>query len=303
MVGATLKNAMQDSLKRPLLFALGSYLAWGVFPIYWQFLKHLSALETLSHRMIWSFVFYLLIFLYRHLRGVKFLVRATKRDWALASLATGLLALNWGIYIYAVTHGHILESSLAYFINPLMSVAVGVWLLREPFPPLMKFACAMALAGVLVQMAGASEFPWIALILATSFCAYGLIKKVVALRPTQFSLMEGVIGLFPALIAAVYLRQESELMLTTTDWLLLAGGGVVTGLPLFLFAIAARELPYSLMGMLQFISPTLQFLTGMFLFSETLEPVEFLSFGLIWAGVGAYYADRIRIYSKTKGSS
>jgi chloramphenicol-sensitive protein RarD len=169
---------------------------------------------------------------------------------------------------------------------------VGVVFFKEPFPPLLKFAFSMALIGVLIQIGFGDHLPWIALVLAFSFCGYGIIKKMIRIRPTQFSLMEGVVGLIPALAAAYWLRSESEIILQNTDWILLIGSGFVTGLPLFLFAIAARSLPYSLMGILQFISPSLQFLVGLFLFDEALTPASAASFCFIWIGVSFYLLEK-----------
>ncbi len=280
--------------KRAFYTALACFLAWGFFPVYWKLLHHISALETLSHRIVWSFVFYLAIVLFRHLRGVKFMVATTAKDWALAALAALLLAINWGTYIYSINIGMVLEGSLAYFINPLLVMLVGAVFFREPFPPLLRFAFAMALGGVLIQIGFGDHFPWIALILAFSFCGYGIIKKMIRIRPTQFSLMEGAVGLLPALIAACWLRSQSSAPLQTTDWLLLAGSGFVTGLPLFLYAVAARSLPYSLMGILQFISPSIQFLVGLFLYHEPLTRAGAASFCFIWLGVGCYLLDKWR---------
>lgn len=291
---------MQESTQKHALYtALGCFFAWGFFPIYWKFLHHINALETLAHRMIWSFVFYLLIVAFRHFRGVKFLVQTTAKDWGWAALAALLLAINWGVYIYAMNIGRVIESSLAYFINPLLVMMIGVVFFKEPFPPLMKLAFAIAAVGVLIQASFGDHFPWIALVLAFSFSAYGVIKKIIRIRPTQFSLMEGAAGLLPALAIAYWMRSESEYVLQSSDWLLLAGSGFVTGLPLFLFAIAARNLPYSLMGMLQFIAPSMQFLVGLFVYNEALTLPAAISFCFIWTGVGCYLSYQYRLMRQT----
>ncbi len=304
MLRTVTENAMPDSPssaeRHHLYTALACFLAWGFFPIYWKFLHHISALETLSQRIVWSFVFYLIIFAWRQLRGVKFLVKTTWKDWGWAALAGILLAINWGVYIYAINIGKVLEGSLAYFINPLLVMMVGVLFFKEPFPPLLKFAFAMAFIGVIIQASFGDHFPWIALVLAFSFCSYGIIKKRIHIRPTQFSLMEGAICLIPAIASAYWLRQESDIALQTSDWLLLAGSGFVTGLPLFLFAIAARNLPYSLMGILQFISPSLQFLVGLLIYHEPLTWAGAACFCFIWLGVGAYLIDKWRNYRRMK---
>ena len=197
----------------------------------------------------------------------------------------------------------IIETSLAYFLNPLLSVAVGVLVFREPFPKLLKLAFALAMIGVGIQMGYGETFPWIALALATNFCAYGAIKKIVTVNATQFSMMESAIVLIPALILAVTLRMESDMILTNTDWLFLAGGGVATGIPLLLFAMAAQKLPYSVMGMLQFIGPTIQFILGYYLYKEPISTVGWISYCFIWGGVGVYLIDRIRVARNLRKAS
>jgi chloramphenicol-sensitive protein RarD len=164
----------------------------------------------------------------------------------------------------------------------------------------MKFAFGMAMLGVCIKAGFGSHFPWIALTLAFSFCAYGVVKKTIRISATQFSVMESGVGVIPAILLACYAREQSEIALQTTDWLLLIGAGVVTGLPLFLFAIAAQQLPYSLMGMLQFIGPTLQFMCGIFIFHEPLSMAGILAFVCIWAGVGAYLLDKLHQLHKSR---
>lgn len=268
-----------------------SFVCWGFFPIYWKFLQRLPAPEILAHRMIWSCVFYLLIFAFIGLRRgtLKSLLTQSARQWWLASLAAAVLSVNWGIYIYAVNSNQIVQGSLAYFINPLMNVAVGVFFFKERLSRTLQLALLFASVGVLVQALFAPAFPWIALSLALSFCAYGLIKKSLKISPELSSAMEGLTSLLPALIIAFFLRQESPLTVTESEWLLLMGSGIVTGLPLILFSAAAQKLPYSLLGMLQFIAPSLQFLIGILMFGEKLGASGAISFVLIWLGVGFYF--------------
>lgn len=289
-----------SSSHKPLYLALGCYTAWGIFPLYWHLLKHLTALETLAHRFIWSFVFYAAIMGVMWATSRVTLTRASAKEWGMAAIASLTLGLNWGIFIYAINQGRVLEGSLAYFINPLLSMVVGVIFFKEPFPSLMKFAFGMAMLGVLIKASFGAHFPWIALTLAFSFCAYGVVKKTIQISPTQFSVMESGVGVIPALALAFYAREQSEIALQTSDWLLLVGAGVVTGLPLFLFAIAAQQLPYSLMGMLQFIGPTLQFMCGIFIFHEALSGAGILAFFCIWVGVGAYLVDKLHQLHKSR---
>ena len=289
--------------KSGLIPAIGCYTLWGFFPLYWKFLSHVDALETLTHRIIWSFVFYIAIMAARMLIGKKFSQAVTKRDWMLACVTGVLMSVNWWVYIYAMNIERIIETSLAYFINPLMAVAVGVLIFREPFPKLLKIAFVLAMIGVGIQIAYGDTFPWIALVLATSFCIYGAIKKIVTVNATQFSMMESAVVLIPAIILAFTLRAESDMTLATTDWFLLAGGGIATGIPLLLFAMAAQKLPYSLMGMLQFIGPTIQFLLGYYLYKEPVSDIGWTSFAFIWGGVGLYFIDRIRVARNLRKAS
>ncbi len=284
---------MNPTSNRAVYIALTSYFLWGFFPIYWKLLKALPAVEILAHRVLWSFVFYSFVYLYvRYRRGTARLPLTT-RQIRLSILAAALIAMNWGIYIYGVNSGRVLETSLAYFLNPLMSVAVGVIFFKESFPWPLKLALTFAAAGILIQIGMASQFPWIALTLASSFCAYGVVKKVIAVEPSLGSAMEGAAGVVPALIAAIYLRSHSDVALTPYYVALLIGSGVVTGLPLYLFSVAAQSLPYSLLGMMQFVAPTLQFLVGYLVYQEPLDNTRLLAFTLIWVGVGFYLADRI----------
>lgn len=282
--------------KRALGAGLFSYVCWGFFPIYWKFLSRISATEILAHRMIWSCVFYLGIYSLSSWKQQTFrqLFQQELSQWLAAGLAALVLAINWGIYIYAVNSGQIVQGSLAYFINPLMNVAVGVIFFKERFPTILKVALGFALAGVLVQVGFAPSFPWIALTLATTFCIYGVIKKTRLIPPDLSSAMEGLASLLPALCLAWFYRQESSYVIFTHEWLLLIGSGVVTGLPLFLFSMAAQALPYSLIGMMQFIAPSLQFLVGILIFGEKLSPSGFISFLLIWLGAGFYFFHLLR---------
>lgn len=261
--------------------------------MYWKLLKALPAVEILAHRIIWSFVFYSVVYAVVRLRRRTAGPRVSLRQVILSALAAALIALNWGTYIYGVNTGRVLDTSLAYFLNPLLSVGVGVVFFKEPFPWPLKLALVFAAAGIGIQMGMAQEFPWIALCLASTFCAYGVVKKVIGVEPSLGSAMEGAAGVLPAVVAAYYLRQQSHVELTLTYQMLLLGAGVVTGLPLYLFSIAAQSLPYSLLGMMQFVAPTLQFLVGFLVYHEPLNGTRLLAFVLIWIGVGFYLADRL----------
>lgn len=289
--------------KKPLALALGCYVLWGLFPIYWKFLAHIPALETLTQRVFWGFLFFLFYLGYRRLRNPHAIEPVTRRDWWLSALAGVLLAANWGLFIYAVNIGKVLETSLAYYINPLMSVAVGVWWFREPFPPLLKLAFILALIGVCIPPLFDGYFPWLALLLAATFCAYGIVKKIVTVGATQFSLMECATMLLPAIALAAYLDRFDPTPFSTQDWILLAAGGIVSSIPLLMFAVAAQRLPYSLMGIIQFVSPSINFLVGIWVFGESLTASGLAMFLFIWAGVGLYLTDRVRVALRLRKAS
>ncbi len=276
-----------------LIAGLTSYAMWGFFPIYWKMLSHRAPFEILSHRVLWSFVFYALLFVITQKNSLRELKRLTKKDWLLSSTAALLLTVNWGLYIYAVNSGHILEGSLAYFINPLLNVAVGVLFFQESFSRPLKIAVSLAAIGVAVKVLYADQFPWIALVLAFTFCSYGVTKKVLSISPQISSVMESFVVIPLAMIILVFYNSASSDVDPRTLALFI-GSGVVTGLPLFLFSFAAQRVPYSLLGLFQFIAPTLQFISAIYLFGEKLKPQELGAFGLIWIGLVFYAFNQLR---------
>lgn len=280
------QNQKLDS--QGLMWAFSSYVMWGIFPIYWKLLHSLSAPEILTHRMLWSFVFYLLIFLATSYKQLPTLFRQSKRDWAMSAVAAVLLAINWGIYIYAVNSGHILEGSLAYFINPILNVAVGVIFFKEEFPLVLRLSVGFAALGVGAKIFFSSGFPWISIVLALTFCAYGVTKKLLKIPARTSSVLEGAVSALPALAGVIYFQTQDAPMYSGQIWFLLIMGGVVTGFPLFLFSYAAQRIPYSILGMLQFTAPTLQFLVGLLMYNENFGSSEMVTFGLIWIGISFY---------------
>lgn len=271
-----------------LVWGFASYMMWGFFPAYWKLLSSLSAPEVLAHRMLWSFVFYLLIFLLTSYKQIPSLFQQSRRDWALSALASVLLALNWGIYIYAVNTGHILEGSLAYFINPILNVAIGVVFFKESFPLFLRLAVGFAALGVGAKVLLSPSFPWMSILLALTFCAYGITKKMLKIPARTSSVLEGTVGVLPAIAGILYFQLANTAPHSPLIWFYLVMGGAVTGLPLFLFSYAAQRIPYSVMGMLQFIAPSLQFIVGVFIFNESFGSKELVTFGLIWVGISFY---------------
>ena len=277
--------------RKALWVGVLSYALWGFFPIYWKLFRGLGAGEILLHRLVWTMPFYLSLLALGP--GLGALRTATRLDWGTSALAAAILSLNWGLYIYAVLSNRVVEGSLAYFLNPLLNVAVGVFFFREPFPWPLRLAVGLAAAGVVLRMALADTFPWIALTLATSFCIYGVVKKKQAIPPALSSALEGLVGFVPALVLLFFVRRGASEPLPPEQWLLCIGAGVVTGLPLFLFSYAAQRVPYSILGILQFIAPTLQFLVGVILYREPFGRADAASFGLIWAGAACYVVERL----------
>jgi chloramphenicol-sensitive protein RarD len=282
-------------VRRGVLFGLIAYGIWGLFPLYWPLLKPSSAWEILAHRIAWCALLMVLLLAVQRRWGR---LRALKaRTWGFVTAAAALIAVNWGVYIYAVNNGQVVDAALGYFINPLLSVGLGVVLLRERLRPAQWVAIAVAGVGVTIQTVEAGGFPVIALTLAVSFGLYGLAKKLVAASPTESLTGESVV-LAPAALAFIIVLAVSEKSTFGSAgpvhaWLL-AGTGLITIIPLLAFAAAAQRLPLSVMGLLQYVTPTLQFLLGVFWAHEPMPASRWLGFVVIWAALAIYMADGLR---------
>lgn len=280
--------------RRGLLAAIFAFALWGVFPLYWHQLKAVPALQIIAHRVIWCSVFvvgYLLLsdgrgWLRRALSGAK-----VGRSLLLSSV---LISSNWGIYIWAVTHDRVVDASLGYFINPLVNVLLGVLVLRERLNRAQWLAVAIAALGVLWLGLVHGRPPWIALALAASFGVYGLIRKLVAVEALPGLAIESLI-LFPiALVWLLGAQWQGVGAFAVGDLrsdTLLVVGGALTALPLIGFAYGARRIPYTLTGLLQYISPTLQLLCGVLILGESFDIGQAIGFGCIWAALAIYAAD------------
>jgi chloramphenicol-sensitive protein RarD len=279
-------------MRQGLLAAAGAYLLWGLFPIYWKLLHHVPALQIMAHRIVWCAIF---VAAWLSLRsGWSWLRTLSPKLIGMLTASALLVSVNWWLYIWAVNAGFIVETSLGYFINPLVSVLLGVVVLRERLNRAQWAAVAIAAAGVLWLTLQAGHPPWIALALALSFGGYGLIRKLAVVPAVQGLMVESGLLLAPAL--AILLWQETHggggfgHIDTRTDALLILGG-LVTALPLILFAIGARRIPLSMVGILQYLAPTLQLLCGIWLFHEPFSSTQAIGFGCIWAALGLYAAD------------
>lgn len=272
---------------------VGAFLIWGVFPIYWKWLDQMPALQIMAHRLAWCFV---LVATYLALRQPGWWRPLLAQPRLLRLLATSavLIALNWWLYIWAVNSGHIVETSLGYFINPLVNVLLGVVVLGERLNPRQWLAVAVAAVGVgwLTVQAGAP--PWIALALALSFGCYGLIRKVAVVEAIPALGLESSILFVPAVLFLLWVQLDGSggfgRLGFATD-ALLVGSGLVTAVPLVLFAYGAQRIPYSLVGILQYLAPTLQLACGVLLYGEPFTRPQAVGFGCIWLALGIYAAD------------
>lgn len=267
-----------------VLYALATYIMWGLFPIYWKQIHYVSATQLIAHRIFWSFFMLLAVVLLTGQRK-KFRSQVDGRVFRWHIAAAILLGINWLTYVWAVNNGFIVESSLGYFINPLFSVFLGMVFLKERLRPLQWIPIVLAAIGVLYLTLLYGRLPWIALVLAGSFGIYGLLKKQSALGSLYGLTLETGIMLLPALgyLTYVGMRGESAFMMidTKTD-LFLIGAGLVTAIPLLAFAKAAQSIPLTMIGILQYIAPTGQFLIGVLLYKEEFTAPQAIGFGIIW---------------------
>jgi len=280
-----------------LAYGLAAYGAWGVFPIYLKAVRTVPILEVLCHRVVWALAILLVLTGVRgELRAVADALRH-RRALLVLSGSTVFIALNWLVYIYSVTHDRILESSLGYYINPLISVLLGVVLLRERLEPLMKAAALLAAAGVVWLAIGLGQLPWISLVLAFSFGLYGLLRKIAPVGALTGLTVE---TLLLAPLAAGYLvwaEARGRATFLSGRWgidVLLLLAGPVTAIPLLCFAAAARRLPLSTIGFMQYISPTLQFLLAVTVYGEPFDHARAGAFACIWVAVALFAYDSVR---------
>ncbi|MDE0852796.1 MAG: EamA family transporter RarD [Nevskia sp.] len=285
---------MDRSFFRGFWAVFGAFVIWGLFPLYWHQLRQVPSMQIVAHRVVWCGVFVVGYLLLRH--GSGWLREALRRPRVPLMLAASsmLISINWGLYIWAVNNGHVVESSLGYFINPLVNVLLGVLLLHERLNTAQRVAVACAAAGVAWLTWQLGSLPWIALALALSFGSYGLIRKIAAVEAVPGLGVESVFLFLPALLFLLWTHQQGQGAfghLPPYQNLMLVAGGAMTAVPLIWFAYGARRISYSLVGIIQYVGPTLQLLTGVFLFNEPFTRVQALGFSLIWAALAIYAAD------------
>lgn len=277
-------------MNKGVLYAIGAYSLWGFFPIYLKTLSAVPAFQITAHRVVWSFALLTIILLAR--REVGKLLAALSPRLLLIYLAAGaLLAVNWLVFVWAVVSGYVVEASLGYFINPLVSVLLGMVFLRERLRAWQWVPVGLAAAGVLWLTLSLGVPPWIALALATSFGLYGLVKKVAPLG-SLFGLMVETALIFLPALSFLLLQEDAGVgafgHIGGLSDVLLALTGAVTVAPLLLFSAGVRLIPLSTMGLLQYISPSMQFLSGIFLFGESFTLARGVGFGLVWLALVAF---------------
>lgn len=282
--------------KKGLLYGVLCYAIWGIFPLYWRLIDHVDSIEILAHRMLWSGVFMVTLFIgIRHLRLRNHI--HSPRQYLMLFLTGTLITFNWGLYIWAINHGYILQSSLGYYINPLVNVLLGYLFLHERLNRAQTVALILALAGVLYFTIDYGHFPIISLALAFSFGIYGLMKKKMGLNATAALTVETIWMMPAALVYITFIAAYGNSALNTFDlftWLLLLLAGAVTAIPLLLYGKAAERITLTALGFLQYISPTGQFLIGIFVYKEPFTTAHIVCFSLIWTGLIIFTVDTVR---------
>jgi len=273
-----------------VLFALGAYLSWGLFPLYFRQIAAIPALQIVAHRTLWSLVFVAVVLLVtRNLAWLKTVSAATWRRFAVSAT---LIAINWLTYVWSVGHGHVIDASLGYFINPLVNVALGFAVLHERPRPVQWFAVGLAAFGVIWLTVAAGRLPWVALVLAVSFGLYGLMRKTAVLGAIEGLTLETLILAPLAAGGLIWWSQDGSMAgQTAVDWAWLIGTGPVTAGSLLLFAAGARRIPLATLGLVQYVSPSLQFLLGVFLFKEPMDATRLVAFAFIWGALAVYSAE------------
>ncbi|MEN3822105.1 MAG: EamA family transporter RarD [Staphylococcus xylosus] len=284
---------MNTEFKKGIFFAFGAYFLWGILPIYWGLINDIGAFEILSFRIVLSMIFMLfIVILTKNTEPFKRDIQRlfTNPIQLIAIIAAGyVITINWGTFIWAVTNGHVLQSSLGYYINPLVSILLALIFLKERFNKLEWIAIGLAVVGVLYMTLKIGVFPGISLLLAGSFGIYGLIKKLIPIDAISSITIECIVTAPAGFIYLWYIWHPGGLtvgMNVSSFWLLFSGA--VTAVPLILFSAGARRIPLSLTGFIQYIGPTLMFLIGIFLFKEPFDLDQLITFIFIWIGIIIY---------------
>lgn len=289
-----------------IIFAAGAYIVWGVLPIYWKMLGGVPALEILAHRVVWSFIFVLFIVILLKRKRLKDFFQnqmKQKKTWIGLLLASLFITVNWVTYIYAVNTNHIVEASLGYYVNPLIAVMLGVFVLREKINMTQTISFVIAGIGVLYMTLSIGKFPWIALVLALSFGFYGLSKKLIKVDSILGLLLETIFILPFAILFLTYLGvndQNSFASVSLKTDLFLLGSGIATALPLIWFGIGAQKIPLYMVGILQYIAPTISLILGVMMYGEPFTKDHVVTFVCIWSAIAMFTISNIRQLLKNR---
>ena len=289
-----------------LLYGIGAYGMWGLVPLFWPLLEPSGAVEILAHRMVWSLgVVGIALLVLRRWAWIGELLRQPRR-LGLIAIAAAVISVNWGLYIWSVNNGHVVEASLGYFINPLVTIAMGVLLLGERLRPTVRAAVATGFAAVLVLAIGYGQPPWISLVLAFSFATYGLAKKKVDMGGLESLAAETAVLFVPALGFLLWLGASGDATFLSGGaghGALLAATGLVTAIPLVCFGAAAIRVPLSVLGLLQYLAPVFQFALGILYFHEAMPPERWAGFALVWVALILLTWDALRTARRTRAEA
>jgi chloramphenicol-sensitive protein RarD len=294
------ESAHAADTRRGLGAGVAAYLIWGAFPLYFPLLKPAGALEILAHRMLWSLVFLVAVVAGTHRWASVRAVFAQRDKRRLLSCAAIMIAANWGIYIWAVNAGHVVEASLGYFINPLFTIVLAVTVLHERLRPVQWVAVGIGALSIIVLTVDYGRPPFIALALAASFGLYGFLKKKASVGAIESLTIETGVLALPALATLIVLQVDGHLVFahhSVGNSALLIATGAVTAIPLLLFGVAARLLPLSTMGLLQYMTPVLQLIVGVWVDHEAMEPARWAGFALVWIALIVLTVDGLRVSS------
>jgi chloramphenicol-sensitive protein RarD len=282
---------------------LGAYVLWGIFPLYFPLLEPAGGLEIVANRVVWSLLFVALLLTVLRAWGQVRTTVADRRSLLVLAAAAVLIAVNWLVYVYAVNSGHVVEASLGYFINPLVSVVLGVAVFRERLRRLQWVAVGTAVLAVVVLTVDYGRPPWIALTLALSFGLYGLMKKLVRVEAAPGLFVETAVVFVPALVVIGVLQGSGDAAFGHAgvgNAFLLASTGLATAVPLLLFAAAARRVPLSTVGLLQYVTPLMQLSIGVFVYDEPMPPARLVGFGIVWLALAVFTVDSLRQARSTR---
>ncbi len=280
------------------LNGIAAYSLWGLLPLYWNLLEKVPAIEILAHRIFWSFVVMSLVIIVTGGWSALNASLADKKKLSLIFLCGFIISLNWFTYIYAVNSGFVIEASMGYYINPLMVVLLGVTVFKEKLGRWQLVALIIAATGVMIITVQYGRVPWIALILAFTFAAYGMVKKIIRLDPVSGLVLETFIVMPIALLYIISLENAGTGALGSVAWpvkFILAGTGIATATPLFLFARGIEKTTFSMMGFLQYIAPTINLVLGIFVFREYFSVVHLVSFCFIWTALVLFTLSNIGV--------